>query len=213
VAGIEKICEFSDFYPGWDMYRYKRNLIQIMPEHRKKFRGAKATLVIKKVEINEVSFMSKNGYCYSSPDEYELADYFDFDVTTYMEYQRVVKGQRFIAFYDYLLVVEDEHLQGMVRGKYWNSSKDIATVKRKLKRMIGPGLRIVNEVGSRSEVFANWKKEFVAAARSYHEREEAKEAAQKMAADMQPVEVSPEEQEALRARLAHIVEVASNAMA
>lgn len=213
MAGIEKICEFSEQYPGWDMYGYKRNRIQIMPEFRKLFRGAKATLVIKKVEINEVTFMSKNGYCYSSPDEYELADYFDFDVTTYMEYQREAMGHRFIAFYDYLLVVEDEHLQGTVHGKYWNSSKDISTVKRKLKRMIGPGLRIVNEVGSRTEVFANWKKEFVAAARAYDDREKRKAELQAEAEKNPPEPPSAEEQEAVRARLAHIVEVASNAMA
>lgn len=25
MAAIEKICEFSGDYPGWDMYKYKRN--------------------------------------------------------------------------------------------------------------------------------------------------------------------------------------------
>ena len=39
MAGIEKICEYSGEYPGWKMYGYKRNLIQIMPEYRKLFRN------------------------------------------------------------------------------------------------------------------------------------------------------------------------------
>ena len=39
MAAIEKICEYSGEYPGWEMYRYKRDLIQIMPAYRKLFRN------------------------------------------------------------------------------------------------------------------------------------------------------------------------------
>lgn len=38
MAGIEKVCEYSGDYPGSDMYRIKRNHIQIMPEYRRLFR-------------------------------------------------------------------------------------------------------------------------------------------------------------------------------
>lgn len=220
MAGIEKICEFSDEYPGWEMYGYKRNSIQIMPKFRKLFRGAKATLVIKKAEINEVSFMSRNGYCYSSPCEYELADYFDYDVTTYMEYQRA-RGERFIVFYDYVLVVEDEHLKGTVRGKYFNSSMKISTVRRKLKRMIGKNLRIVNEAGTRGEIFAAWRKEFVAAARAYDERETHRlamkgkaeqEAAEREAAEPAELDPTPEEMALFKDRV-EMVEAIVNELA
>lgn len=40
MAGIEKVCEFSGDYPGWLMYGYKRNSLQVKPEYRKHFKGA-----------------------------------------------------------------------------------------------------------------------------------------------------------------------------
>jgi len=182
MAGIEKICEFSDQYPGWEMYGFKRNHIQVMPEFRKLFRGADATLVIKSAKVIEVRFFGR-GYSYSTPCEYELADYFDFDVTTYREYQEY-KGERFLIEYEYVLVVKDKHLQGTVRGKYFNHTMKLSTVKRKLKRMIGPGLRVVNEVGTRAEVFQQWRKDFVAAAHAYDDREKAREVAKEVANEM-----------------------------
>ena len=40
MAGIEKICEYSGFSPiRGDMYKWKKNLIQVNPEFRKLFRG------------------------------------------------------------------------------------------------------------------------------------------------------------------------------
>lgn len=50
MAGIEKICEFSSECPGYLMYGYKQNLIQIMPEYRKLFRKAEHELHIWKPE-------------------------------------------------------------------------------------------------------------------------------------------------------------------
>ena len=47
MAGIEKICEMSGHHPGGIMWSYKRNQLQIMPEYRKLFRGAKHELRIK----------------------------------------------------------------------------------------------------------------------------------------------------------------------
>ena len=178
MAGIEKICEFSGEYPGHLMYGYKRNHIQIMPEFRKQFRGAKATLIIKKATVQEIRFIRSGGYCSSTPCEYELADYFDFDVSTYMEYQQAY-GERFLIEYEYVLVVNNKLLKGTVRGKYWNHTRSISTVKRKLRRMIGPGLRIVNEAGSRGEIMSKWRKDFIAAARAYTAREDLRDAAEK----------------------------------
>jgi len=39
MASIEKVCEFSGEYPGYMMYNYKKNLIQIMPRLRVHFRN------------------------------------------------------------------------------------------------------------------------------------------------------------------------------
>ena len=47
MAGIEKTCEFSGNYTGWDMYGFKRNHIQVEPQYRKFFRGKKAVLTFK----------------------------------------------------------------------------------------------------------------------------------------------------------------------
>jgi hypothetical protein len=41
MAGIEKICEFSGNYPGWLMYDYKHNNLQIEPQWRKYFKNTK----------------------------------------------------------------------------------------------------------------------------------------------------------------------------
>lgn len=47
MAAIEKICEYSGNYTGWEMYGFKRNHIQVEPQYRKFFRGKKAILTIK----------------------------------------------------------------------------------------------------------------------------------------------------------------------
>lgn len=39
MSGIEKVCEYSGLNPGYRMYEYKRNSLQILPEFRKLFRG------------------------------------------------------------------------------------------------------------------------------------------------------------------------------
>jgi hypothetical protein len=171
MAGIEKICEFSDQYPGWEMYGYKRNGIQIMPEFRKLFRGADATLVIVSAEVHQVSFMSKRGYCYSSPCKYQLAEDFDFNVSDYVEYHEYM-GKHFKIDYKYALVVKDKALQGTVGGRYTNWSMNLSTVMRKMKRMVGPNLRIVNEAGSRAQILSNWRKQFIKDAREYQAQEE-----------------------------------------
>lgn len=171
MAAIEKICEFSDQYPGWEMYGFKRNGIQIMPEFRKLFRGADATLVILSAEVHQVSFMSKRGYCYSSPCKYELAEYFDFNVSDYVQYYEY-DGKHFKIDYKYALVVKDEALQGKVGGRYTNWSMNLSTVMRKMKRMVGPNLRIENQAGSRAQIMDNWRKQFIKEARAYQEEEE-----------------------------------------
>ena len=54
MAAIEKICEYSDEYHGYEMYTWKRNLIQICPWHRKAFRKQKATLIFFKPDPDDI---------------------------------------------------------------------------------------------------------------------------------------------------------------
>jgi hypothetical protein len=51
MAGIEKICEFSDEYVGPEMYAHKHNHIQVLPKFRKEFRGADAVLYVIKRDL------------------------------------------------------------------------------------------------------------------------------------------------------------------
>lgn len=118
MAGIEKICEFSGDYPAWAMYGYKRNQLQIMPAYRKLFRGAVHTLYVK--PTRNLWLYSFGGYT-----EYALND----DWFTY------TRG-RVVQEYDYCLVVDDEALLGQVSGLYFNTTHDIATMKRKMKRLL-----------------------------------------------------------------------------
>lgn len=46
MAGIEKICEYSDEYGFGRMYKWKRDLIQIMPKYRGHFWKKEHTLFI-----------------------------------------------------------------------------------------------------------------------------------------------------------------------
>lgn len=62
MAGIEKICEYSGEYPGWDMYTYKRNLIQIMPKYRKLFRGKPAVLFWFTVPDKDFTIQGRHGH-------------------------------------------------------------------------------------------------------------------------------------------------------
>lgn len=118
MAGIEKICEFSGDYPAWAMYGYKRNQLQIMPEYRKLFRGATHTLYVQ--PTRKLWLYSFGGYT-----EYNLSN----DWFTY------IMG-RVVQEYEYCLVVKDERLLGRVNGRYFNTTHDIATTKRKMKRLL-----------------------------------------------------------------------------
>ena len=112
MAGIEKICEFSEEYGSFDMYRYKHNSIQIMPKYRPLFKGCDAVLHIFVKEIDYDPIM-------------------------------------------YVLEVKDPELQGQVKGKYLNWSRNISTVKRKMRRLTGDyRLKIVNH----DVTYSEWRK-------------------------------------------------------
>ena len=127
MAAVEKICEFSGDCPGWDMYMYKRNHIQIMPEYRKLFAKCKCILVIHDKKMVNVN---KYGSIMSSSNAKLLN----------------ILGYKLKPRYTYSLVVLDENLQGEVEGIYLNWSTKIGTVIRKMKRLTkNPHLKVIRD--------------------------------------------------------------------
>ena len=132
MAGMEKICEMSGTHPGGIMWYYKRNQLQIMPEYRKLFRGAKHELIIK---VEGVYWCNKY-FCM----RYDKSEYLKYDPPFENEKEfynyKVSCGYKIVKEYEYTLKVFDEKLQGRVNGEYLNYSMDLSTVKRKLKRLL-----------------------------------------------------------------------------
>jgi hypothetical protein len=120
MAAIEKICEYSGDYPeeAYKMYQYKRNHIQVLPKYRKLFRGAKARLVVTKVE--QVITGKSGGYT---------------EIGSLWYFQEREIPYRIVNEYYYTLIVSDSHLQGEVKGQYKNWSTNISTVRRKMRRL------------------------------------------------------------------------------
>jgi hypothetical protein len=119
MAGIEKICELTGEYPGYLMYGYKQNSIQIMPKYRKQFRGHKAVLLIFKPEWR---YTYRSG---SGKGTVSWAAWYGDDRD---------EG-RLYARYDYCLYVPS--IPGRVEGEYWNFTNRISTMKRKMRRLVG----------------------------------------------------------------------------
>jgi len=136
MAGIEKVCEFSGEYPGWLMYGYKRNHIQIMPVHRKAFAHKEHTLYIqKKTRLYEIF---RGGGSYTDAIDKYCPEYscfkwhghwWKYSRRTGIAHRAIVKWQ-----HEYCLHVPDN--QGEVGGLYYNHTFDLGSVKRRLKRML-----------------------------------------------------------------------------
>ena len=132
MAGIEKICEYSGEYCGPDMYNWKYNNIQIKPEYRKLFRGAKAKLII--CGKRPVFLWNGGGTtAYYSCNKTGRESYLSLE--NWID-QFPYNAGRFGYQWDYELVVDNENLQGNVAGRYHNHTTDIQTTKRKLKRLL-----------------------------------------------------------------------------
>lgn len=134
MAAIEKVCEFSGEYPGYHMYKYKKNLIQVMPTYRKLFRGAEATLYVKKKDLKVVSRSGLVG----DYDKEGMKDYIP-EFTSESEYKAYLRHQRravIVPEYEYCLVVKDKGLFGEVEGEYYNYTYHLPTVVRKMKRLL-----------------------------------------------------------------------------
>lgn len=147
MAGIEKICEFSDRYEhsvdGFNMYAAKKNQLQIMPEYRKLFRGADAELFI---EFDDIfirdkgrdfrKWMTFSDLKYeweedtnANPPSQKLA------YLTFLKYYMWLKKKRIGIRYRYTLVVKNPELQGQVKGQYKEWTSSLSTMRRKLRRL------------------------------------------------------------------------------
>jgi hypothetical protein len=121
MASIDKICEYSGDYPGWRMWGYKRNHIQVCPQYRKLFRGADAEIVI--VSRKRVILLDHGGVMDYYPNEAEWMKSF------------LMRG-RLVTEYLFYLKVSDEKLRGEVDGEYYNWTTDLKDTHKRLKRML-----------------------------------------------------------------------------
>jgi len=137
MAAIAKLCEYSGEYPGYLMYKYKKNLIQIMPEYRKLFKGKVHTLYIFNPTVRMEHKRSSGWKTYNS-NEWKWDDWnppFKSE-NEFKEYiLRCCPTYRFVNHFDYMLSVPD--LQGRVKGEYFNYTTRLSTMKRKIKRLLG----------------------------------------------------------------------------
>lgn len=134
MAGIEKVCEFSGEYVGWDMYGYKREHIQILPKFRKNFAKAKHTLYLD----SEKPYLQSRYGSLMRLDPKDMAHYeppFE-TIKEYLDYRRSTFGERVVMGVEFTLEVEDPALAGQVKGRYKETTYDLKTLKRKLKRML-----------------------------------------------------------------------------
>jgi hypothetical protein len=137
MAAIQKICEYSGDYPGWLMYGYKHNHIQIVPKYRKEFRGKKAVLYIQTKEhslgkyVISYGGLSENLTTDDYKDRIINIDGKKYDIDSSSKQWHPVKVHK---EFSYALVVPE--MQGDVEGIYVNYSYNISAVKRRLKRML-----------------------------------------------------------------------------
>ena len=141
MAAIEKICEYSGDYPGWLMYSYKHNHIQIMPQYRKDFRCKNAILYIQTSESmlgKYLIYNSRGGFSWHL-NETEYKERIWKRGTKKYDLNEAYRGRswypiRVCIEYWYALVVPD--MLGNVNGIYTNHTCDIPAVKRRMKRML-----------------------------------------------------------------------------
>lgn len=134
MAGIEKVCEFSDEYIGPEMYEHKRNHIQIHPRYRKLFRGASHTLYIESVK--PYFALKGGGITEMNPDALNHYEPPFGSVREYVEYVRYFYGWRPVKEVAFNLKIDDPELAGQVEGNYREWTTDFASLKRRLKRML-----------------------------------------------------------------------------
>lgn len=134
MAGIEKICELTGEYPGWPMYGYKRNQLQIMPIVRPQFRGDGDTIYVELEGLRweykwggTSTFNKEEMNWYEPPFQCERE---------FIQYKRNIDKLRLLKEYKFAYITRTPALQGEVDGVYINWTNDISAMKRKMKRLL-----------------------------------------------------------------------------
>lgn len=128
MAGIEKVCQYSLEYGGYEIYKWKRCHIQVKPEYRKQFNGANHTLhVFKKPTRVKCPVL---GVVFT-PDENDK----DNDIFNMVESPSL----------EYVLEVHNDKLLGDVSGLYVNHVQfhGIKTPNTKLEKIGGEHYRVI----------------------------------------------------------------------
>lgn len=72
MAGFEKVCDLTGEFASSEMYRYKRNHIQIIPQYRSRFKGHKAVLNFSDTEyLLQMGPNRDNYYGYSNKEAFK----------------------------------------------------------------------------------------------------------------------------------------------
>lgn len=133
MAGIEKVCELSGEYLGWLMYSHKHNQLQVSLKCRNAFRGADHIL---HVFPPKTSWECKNirwDFCEEDLNRYDPPFA---TVNDFIRFHKERFCSRLVKKHWFTLEVSDQKLAGQVGGRYSNSTFDLPTVKRKLKRLL-----------------------------------------------------------------------------
>lgn len=170
---IERVCEFSGEGGGFEMRAIKRSHIQILPEHRKAFRGAHAELVFTKVELHQCERFNRTLYSRTLSHHAAVA-YYGGDIKAWWDDVVYYDGYFHNVEYFYELRVTDPALQGEVKGVYLNWSYKKGDVIRRLKRLIGKNLVIRDEVKlTKKQIIKQWEAEMAEKARMQIEQDKA----------------------------------------
>ena len=160
-------CEFQgEEHPL--MFRDQRNHIRINADQRHHFRGKDAVLVIQEAEVQLYGTFPDGGTFTSYPSMSDLGFLYDGDINPWLADHMARTGEKLRIMYRYKLVVDDPDLEGDVDGEYANMSLSKSAVMRRVRRMVGKRLKIVDLTHrSRAQLVRLWKAERVIEAKAY----------------------------------------------
>ena len=160
MAAIEKMDEYDGIGCGWKMYKWKRDHIQVSSQNRKVFKNKKAVLFLFKEDDNSLFHIDRwGGYTRLSYNK----EFYEKINGKWCEWRKdwkkpwwdIAKPIYVAREYSYCLYVPE--LQGEVNGCYYNTSFNMATVKRRINRMMGYKVDIVKMDITEKEFYSVYK--------------------------------------------------------
>lgn len=136
MAAIEKICEFSGEYVGGEMWNHKRNHLQILPKHRKEFRGKQHILRFFKPDL---VIRVKTGYVYLVSEEVHVRNEYPGSYSDYIKSELAYynnRNRKGVLAHEYQYVLEVPDVPGEVDGEYSGYTYNKKLLKKRLKRML-----------------------------------------------------------------------------